>query len=57
MNSDAVFHQESEYAIGFKIRATNDKLLSIFRKNAFYILQKNAKKVEKVFDLYYCFIV
>jgi hypothetical protein len=47
MNSDAVFHQELEYAIGFKIQATNDELLSIFRKNAFYILQKNAKKSRK----------
>jgi len=43
MHTDAVFHEESEYVIGFQIRATNDELLSIFRKTAFYFLQKNAK--------------
>jgi len=39
MNSDAVCHEESEYVIGFKIRATYDELSSIFRKKC-----KKAKK-------------
>jgi hypothetical protein len=44
MESDAVFHEESEYVIGFKIRTTNDQLSSIFfEKNAFYFLQKMQK--------------
>jgi hypothetical protein len=30
MDSDAIFHEESEYVIGFKISATNDELSSIF---------------------------
>jgi len=29
-NSDAVFHEESESVIGFKIRAINDELSSFF---------------------------
>ena len=29
-DSDAVFHEESESVIGFKIRATNDELSSFF---------------------------
>jgi len=46
MNSDAVFHEESEYVIGFQIRATKDKLSSIFRKKCFFF-EKNAKKPKK----------
>jgi hypothetical protein len=30
MDSDTVFHKESEYVIGFKIRATYVELSSIF---------------------------
>ena len=29
-DSDAVFHEESEYTIGLMIRATNDDISSIF---------------------------
>jgi hypothetical protein len=47
MESDAVFHEQSEYVIGFKIRTTNDQLSSIFRKESFLFLQKNAKKSRK----------
>jgi hypothetical protein len=52
MDSDAVFHEESEYLIGFKIWATNDVLSSTFRKKCFLFFAKKCKKVEKVFDLY-----
>ena len=31
MDSDAVFHEESEYAIGLMIRAIYDGMSSIFR--------------------------
>jgi hypothetical protein len=53
MDSDAVFHEESEYVIVFKIRVTNNELSPIFRKKCFLFFAKNAKKVEKVFDLYF----
>jgi hypothetical protein len=47
MDSDAVFHEESEYVIVFKIRVTNNELSPIFEKNAFYSLQKTQKKSKK----------
>jgi hypothetical protein len=50
MNSGAAFREESEYVIGFKIWATYDELLPIFRKK--YFFAKNAKKAKKVFDPY-----
>jgi len=53
MDSDAVFHEESEYVIGFKTRTTNGELSSIFRKKLFIFFTKNTKKGEKVFDLYF----
>jgi hypothetical protein len=55
MDSDAVFHEESEHLIGFKIWVTNDELSSTFRKKCFLFFAKSAKKcrkVEKVFYLY-----
>jgi hypothetical protein len=47
MDSDAVFHEESEYVIGFKIRTTNDELSSIFWKRYFLFFGKNAKNCRK----------
>jgi hypothetical protein len=47
MDSDAVFHEESEYVIGFEIRTTNDELSSIFWKKYFLFFAKNAKKCRK----------
>jgi hypothetical protein len=47
MDSDAVFHEESEYVIGFKIQTTNDELSSIFWKKYFLFFAKNAKKCRK----------
>ncbi len=44
MDSGAVFHKESEYVIGFRIRASNNKLSFIF--------WKNRKKAKKLFDLF-----
>ncbi len=52
MDSDAVFREEYEYVIGFKIRVTNDELSSTFQKKCSLLLQKMRKKVEKVCDLY-----
>ncbi len=53
MYSDAVFHEESEYVIGFKIQTINDELSSIFWKKCLLYFAKNAKKLDKVFDLYF----
>jgi hypothetical protein len=47
MDSDAVFHEESEYVIGFKIRTTNNELSSIFWKKCLLFFAKNAKKYRK----------
>ncbi len=47
MDADAVFHEESEYVIGFQIRATNDELLSIFRKKCFLFFSKKCKSPKK----------
>ena len=55
MESDAVFHEESEYVIGFKIRTTNDQLSSIFRKESFLFFAKKFKKKSKKY-LAYIFI-
>jgi len=47
MDSDAVFHEESEYVIGFQIQATKDELSSIFRKKCFFLkkMQKSQKSI------------
>ena len=37
MDSDAVFHEEAEYIIGFKITVSYDELSSIFRKKMFFL--------------------
>jgi hypothetical protein len=55
MESDAVFYEESEYVIGFKIRTTNDQLSSIFRKESFLFFAKKCKKKSKKY-LAYIFI-
>ena len=34
MNSDAAFHEESEYVVGFKIRVKKGGLSSFFRKKS-----------------------
>ena len=47
MESDAVFHEESEYVIGFKIQSNNDELSSTFWKKYFLFFAKNAKKCRK----------
>ncbi len=44
MDSDAVFHEEFEYVISFKIRATNDELLWIFHEKGFLLFAKKCKK-------------
>jgi hypothetical protein len=43
-DSDAVFHEESEYAIGFMIRLKNDGISSIFR---YYFDFCFCKKMQK----------
>ena len=40
-DSNAVFHEESEYVVGFKIRAKKVGLSSIFRKNCIFFVEKN----------------
>jgi hypothetical protein len=48
MDSDAIFDEESEYRIGFKIRATNNAVLLIFRwKNQFFFRKK--PKIDVIF--------
>jgi len=47
MDSDAVFHEKSEYAIRFKIRMTYEELSSIFRKKCSLFFAKNAKMPKK----------
>ncbi len=47
MDSDAVFHEEPEYVICFKIRMINDDLSSIFWKKRLLFFAKNAKKSRK----------
>jgi hypothetical protein len=47
MDSDADFHEESEYLIGFKIWVTNDELSSTFRKKCFLFFAKSVKKCKK----------
>jgi hypothetical protein len=45
MDSDADFHEKSEYLIGFKIRVTNDELSSTFRKKCFLFFAKSRKSI------------
>ncbi len=45
-DSDAVFHEDSEYALGLMIRANNDDKSSIFRNCCNFFLQKNSKKTK-----------
>ena len=52
MDSDAVFHEESEYGVGFKIRAKRVGLSSIFRKQFIFFLLKKLK----VHFLYFAYI-
>ena len=51
-DSDAVFHEESEYGVGFKIRAKKVGLSSIFRKQFIFLLLKKLK----VHFLYFAYI-
>ena len=51
-DSDAVFHEESEYGVGFKIRAKKVELSSIFRKQFIVFLLKKLK----VHFLYFAYI-
>ena len=51
-DSDAVFHEESEYGVGFKIRAKKVGLSSIFRKQFIFFLLKKLK----VRFLYFAYI-
>jgi hypothetical protein len=44
MDSDAVFHEESEYVMDFEIPETYDELSLIFRKKCFFAKRKKAKK-------------
>ncbi len=46
-NPDAVFHEESEYVIGFKIRVTYKELSSIFQRKCSLVFAKNAKMPKK----------
>jgi hypothetical protein len=43
-DSDAVFAEDSEYALGLMIRANNDDKSSIFRNCCKFFLQKKLKK-------------
>ena len=55
MDSDAVFHEESEYAVGLMIWLTNDDVSSVFRHHLkFFSCKKRKKwqKLVKVFQLY-----
>ena len=52
-DSDAVFHEESEYGVGFKIRAKKLGLFSIFRKQFIFFVQKT-ESAFFVFCLYLC---
>ncbi len=45
-DSDAVFDEDSEYALGLMIRASNDDKSSIFRNCYKFFLQKNSKKTK-----------
>ena len=51
-DSDAVFHEESEYAIGLMIRVTNDDISSSFRYYSDFSFCKKDKNAVKVFRLY-----
>ena len=53
MGSDAVFHEESEYGVGFKIRAKKVGLSSIFRKQFIFFVEK-PESAFFVFCLYLC---
>jgi hypothetical protein len=46
-NHDAVFHEKSEYVIGFTIRMTYEELSWIFRKKCSLFFAKNAKTPKK----------
>ena len=52
-NSDAVFHEEPEYGVGFKIRAKKVGLSSIFRKQFIFFVEKT-ESAFFVFFLYLC---
>jgi hypothetical protein len=43
MDSDAVFHEESEYMVGFKIRVKKVELSSQFRKKFIFLFLKKIK--------------
>ena len=45
MGSDPVFHEESEYAIGLMIRATNNDISSIFRYDSDFSFFKKVQKL------------
>ena len=51
-DSDAVFHEESEYEVGFKIRAKKVGLSSIFREKFIFLLLK----ILEVHFLYFAYI-
>ena len=53
-DSDAVFHEESEYGVGFKIRAKNVGLSSIFRKQFILFFVEKTESAFFVFCLYLC---
>ena len=52
-DSDAVFHEESEYGVGFKIWAKKVGLSSIFRKQFIFFVEKT-ESAFFVFYLYLC---
>ena len=52
-DSDAVFHEESEYGVDFKIRAKKVGLSSIFRKQFIFFVEKT-ESAFFVFCLYLC---
>ena len=45
MDSDAVFHEESEYAVGLMIWLTNDDVSSVFQH---YLKYFSCKKTQKM---------
>jgi len=52
--SEAVFHEESEYAIGFKIGARNYVLTFVLSLEDDLYFYQNLESLKIVFDSYLC---
>ena len=56
IDSDAVFHEESEYVIRLMIYLTNDDVSSVFRRRLKFFPAKNRKKLQKLVKLFQLYI-